>query len=425
MPRFNSLTHWLNWQETLHPSKIDLGLERVAHVAGRMQLLAPAHGVITVAGTNGKGSSIAMLEAILLSADYRTGCYSSPHLLRYNERIRIAGKEIDDATLCAAFDAVDRARGDISLSYFEFGTLAALFIFSQSSLDIALLEVGMGGRLDAVNILDADAALVTAIDIDHSAWLGEDRNTIGREKAGIFRTGRPAICSDPEPPASVPRQAQMLSARWYALGSEFNWTRSGQGWTWQTSGKVCEDLPIPALPGTHQLNNAAGVLMVLETLAERFPVPRTAIEQGLASVTLPGRCQVLPGAVESILDVAHNPASAEKLAQLLRQRRTQGQTRLVLGMLNDKDVATFTAMLTPVVDHWYLAALPGDRGLSAQDLYLQIHHHDIHGDMHGKPRQFPDVATAFRHAHADAEEGDRVVVCGSFVTVAEALACHV
>ncbi|MEN8206551.1 MAG: bifunctional tetrahydrofolate synthase/dihydrofolate synthase [Pseudomonadota bacterium] len=421
MPRFNSLSDWLSWQETLHPKKIDLGLERVASVADRMQLLAPAHGVITVAGTNGKGSSIAMLEAILLSAGYRTGCYSSPHLLRYNERIRIAGKEVDDATLCAAFDAVDRARGVTSLSYFEFGTLAALHLFSQSHLDIALLEVGMGGRLDAVNILDADAALVTAIDIDHSAWLGEDRETIGCEKAGIFRADRPAICSDTEPPASIFEQAQTQSARWYALGSEFDWTITERGWNWQTPGKVYEDLPKPALSGTHQLNNAAGVLMVLETLAEQFPVQRTAIEQGLATVTLPGRCQVLPGTIETILDVAHNPASAEKLAQLLRNRTIRGHTRIVLGMLADKDVATFIAMLAPVVNDWYLATLPGDRGLSAQDLHQQI----CHNDMHGMAREFTDVATAFRQAHADAEEGDRVVVCGSFVTVAEALVCHV
>jgi len=421
MPRFRTLTDWLTWQETLHPKKIDLGLERVARVAGRMQLLAPGHGVIIVAGTNGKGSSIAMIEAIQLSAGYRTGCYSSPHLLRYNERIRIAGKEVDDATLCAAFDAVDRARGDTSLSYFEFGTLAALYIFSQSSLDVALLEVGMGGRLDAVNILDADAALVTTIDIDHSAWLGTDRETIGREKAGIFRAERPAICSDPESPVSVFRLAQTLSARWYALGSEFDWAITEHGWTWQTPDKVYEDLPKPALPGTHQLNNAAGALMVLETLAERFPIPRTAIEQGLATVALPGRCQVLSGTVETILDVAHNPASAEKLAQLLRKRGTQGHTHMVLGMLDDKDVATFIAMLAPVVDHWYLATLPGDRGLSAQDLHQQI----CHNDIRGMARQFPDVATALRHAHADAAEGDRVVVCGSFVTVAEAVRCHV
>jgi dihydrofolate synthase/folylpolyglutamate synthase len=421
MPRFSSLADWHAWQETLHPRKIDLGLERVARVAERMQLLTPAHAVITVAGTNGKGSSVAMLESILSSAGYRVGCYTSPHLLRYNERIRIAGSEIDDTALCTAFESVDQARGDTSLSYFEFGTLAALDLFSQAQLDIAILEVGMGGRLDAVNILDADAALVTSIDIDHSAWLGEDRETIGREKAGIFRAGRAAICSDPEPPASVFKQARTVSARWYAPGCGFDWTTTAGGWNWQSPGKVYRDLPLPALPGTHQLQNAAGVLMVLEALAARFPLQRTAIEQGLLTVTLAGRCQLLPGAIEILLDVAHNPGSAEKLAQLLRQRDIRGRTRLVLGMLADKDVAAFTATLIPVVDDWYLASLPEARGLTANQLQQVINA----GDNPGSTRQFQDVATAFTQARKDAAVGDRVVVCGSFVTVAEALACHV
>ena len=421
MPRFSTLADWLAWQETLHPRKIDLGLERVMRVAERMQLLAPGHGVITVAGTNGKGSSVAMLESILSSAGYRVGCYTSPHLLRYNERIRIAGEEIDDAALCAAFQSVDMARGDTSLSYFEFGTLAALHLFSLARLDIALLEVGMGGRLDAVNILDADAALVTSIDIDHSAWLGEDREAIGREKAGIFRPGRPAVCSDPEPPASVFKQAQAVSARWYAPGCGFDWSKSGRGWNWQSHEKAFQDLPLPALPGSHQLQNAAGVLMVLNVLREQFPLHREDIERGLVAVTLAGRCQFLPGGIETILDVAHNPDSAEKLAQLLRDRSIRGRTRMVLGMLSDKDAAAFTTVLSPVVDDWYLATLPGERGLTAVQLQRLIGGRAEHVIS----RLFEDVETACRQAHADAVDGDRVVVCGSFVTVAKALTCHV
>jgi dihydrofolate synthase/folylpolyglutamate synthase len=421
MPRFSTLADWLAWQETLHPRKIDLGLERVTRVAERMQLLTPGHGVITVAGTNGKGSSVAMLESILSSAGYRVGCYTSPHLLRYNERIHIAGEEIDDAALCAAFESVDMARGDTSLSYFEFGTLAALHLFSLARLDIALLEVGMGGRLDAVNILDADAALVTSIDIDHSAWLGEDREAIGREKAGIFRPGRPAVCSDPEPPASVFKQAQAVSARWYAPGCGFDWSTSGRGWNWQSHEKAFQDLPLPALPGSHQLQNAAGVLMVLNVLTERFPLHRGDIERGLEAVALAGRCQLLPGGIETILDVAHNPDSAEKLAQLLRDRSIRGRTRMVLGMLSDKDAAAFTAVLSPVVDDWYLASLPGERGLTAVQLQRLIGG----SAEHVVSRLFENVETACRQAHADAVDGDRVVVCGSFVTVAEALTCHV
>ena len=421
MPRFSTLADWLAWQETLHPRKIDLGLERVAHVAENMQLLAPGHGVITVAGTNGKGSSVAMLESILSSGGYRVGRYSSPHLLRYNERIRIAGEEIGDDALCAAFESVDRARGDTSLSYFEFGTLAALSLFSQARLDIALLEVGMGGRLDAVNILDADAAQVTSIDIDHSAWLGEDREAIGSETAGIFRAGRPAVCSDPEPPASVFRQAQAVSAHWYAPGCGFDWSISAHGWDWRSHDKCFQDLPLPALPGSHQLQNDAGVLMLLDVLAERFPLQRRDIEQGLGKVSLAGRCQLLPGAIETLLDVAHNPGSAAQLAQLLHDRSIRGRTRMVLGMLSDKDAAVFTAVLSPVVDDWYLATLPGERGLTAAQLQ-QLMPGSIEPGM---LRLFADVATACRQAHADAVAGDRVVVCGSFVTVAEALTCHV
>ena len=418
MPRFSTLADWLAWQETLHPRKIDLGLERVMRVAERMQLLAPGHCVITVAGTNGKGSSVAMLESILSSGGYRVGCYSSPHLLRYNERIRIAGDEIDDAALCAAFESVDRARGDdTSLSYFEFGTLAALSLFSQAQLDIAILEVGMGGRLDAVNILDADAALVTSIDIDHSAWLGEDREAIGREKAGIFRPGRPAVCSDPEPPASVFKHALAVSARWYAAGHSFDWSTSERGWNWRSHDRRFQDLPLPALPGSHQLQNAAGVLMVLDVLAERFPLQRRDIERGLQAVALAGRCQPLPGTIETLLDVAHNPGSAEKLAHLLRDRGVRGRTRMVLGMLSDKDAAAFMAALSPVVDDWYLATLPGERGLTAEQLQQLLRGSSEHGML----RLFEDVETACRQAHADAVDGDRVVVSGSFVTVAEAL----
>jgi dihydrofolate synthase/folylpolyglutamate synthase len=421
MPRFDTLPDWLDWQETLHPRKIDPGLGRVARVAERMHLQAPEHSVITVAGTNGKGSSIAMLESILSAAGYRVGCYTSPHLLRYNERIRIAGREIDDITLCTAFESVDEARGETSLSYFEFGTLAALRIFHQACLDIALLEVGMGGRLDAVNIVDADAALVTSIDIDHSNWLGEDRETIGREKAGIFRTGRPAVCSDPEPPGSVFRQAQAVSARWYAPGRGFDWSITENGWHWQSTGKEYKNLPIPSLPGTHQLQNAAGVIMVLETLARRFPLPRSAIEQGLRTVSLAGRFQRVPGPVETLLDVAHNPGSARELAQLLHQRDAPGRTRMVLGMFADKDVAAFCEALAPLVTDWYLATLPGERGLSAKHLQQAL----CASDCHASARKFKDVATAFARARTDAGAGDRIVVCGSFVTVAEALACHV
>jgi dihydrofolate synthase/folylpolyglutamate synthase len=417
MPRFDSLPAWLAWQETLHPEKIDPGLERVAAVAGRLGLLAPGYCVITVAGTNGKGSSVALLDAILRAAGYRVGCYTSPHIRRYNERIQINGTPVSDSALCAAFETVDRARNGQTLSYFEFGTLAALQLFSEQTPDIAVLEVGMGGRLDAVNVLAADIALVTSISIDHSAWLGNDREAIGREKAGIFRPDRPAICSDPQPPASLQQHARALGARWYSLGQAFSYTVGENRWHWQGVHSHQPDLPLPALPGSHQLNNAAGVLMAVEALAEQFPVGRAAIVDGLEDVALEGRCQLVPGAVETVFDVAHNPDSARRLGQLLAERPVRGRTRLVLGMLRDKDAAEFAAALVPAVDRWYLAAPASDRSLPVAELQAQI--------VALAPAValgcYPDVATALRQAQADAAAGDRVVVCGSFYTVAEAL----
>jgi len=419
MPRFDSLPAWLAWQETLHPKKIDLGLERVREVAGRMGLLQPEYGVITVAGTNGKGSSVTMLAAILEAAGYRTGSYTSPHLQHYNERVRIASVPASDADLCRAFECVDQARGQQSLSYFEFGTLAALQLFAEAGIDIAVLEVGLGGRLDAVNIIDPDAALVTAIDIDHSAWLGPDRETIAREKAGIFRRGRPAVCSDPAPPASLEAAAAALDAEWLSLGRQYSYTLSANRWNWRGPQQELADLPPPGLPGRHQFDNAAGVLMVLDSLRDRYPVSRRAIEKGLQDAVLPGRFQILPGEVDVILDVAHNPASGKSLARLLAEHPAAGQTWLVLGMLNDKDAAAFTGSLRQVVDQWCLATLDVERGLTAAQLRQSL------PAAITSPLEFPGVAAAFCHARSHASAGDRVVVCGSFVTVAEALACHV
>jgi dihydrofolate synthase/folylpolyglutamate synthase len=419
MPRFDSLPAWLAWQETLHPQKIDLGLARVATVAERMGLLHPDYAVISIAGTNGKGSSVAMLAAILTAAGYRVGSYTSPHLLHYNERICISGQPVCDRELCHAFDRVDQARGQETLSYFEFGTLAALYLFGAAHLDIALLEVGMGGRLDAVNIIDPDAALVTSVDIDHSAWLGTDREAIGREKAGIFRRHRPAVCSDPSPPASLEVTAAGLGAKWLSLGRHFSYEVTEGGWNWTGPDSNYPQLPSPALAGMQQYDNAAGVLMVLESLRDRYPVTRVDFEQGLRNVTLPGRFQILPGKVDVILDVAHNPASGRRLAKSLEESPAGGSTWLVLGMLKDKDVAAFMGSLAPGVDHWCLASLNTDRGLTASALceMLPVPVTDAH--------VFSDVAAACRYARSQATAGDRVVVSGSFITVAKAMACHV
>ncbi|MGD2055307.1 MAG: bifunctional tetrahydrofolate synthase/dihydrofolate synthase [Gammaproteobacteria bacterium] len=420
MPHFNSLDEWLQWQETLHPVRIDPGLPRIRRVAARMGLLAPRHTVVTVAGTNGKGSSVALLEAILLAEGYRVGAYSSPHLLRYNERIRCNGVAVDDAALCAVFDEIDRQR-DETLSYFEFGTLAALLILEQSAPDIGLLEVGLGGRLDAVNIIDPDIALVTGIGIDHVQWLGKDRESIGIEKAGIFRPGRPAVCSDPAPPSSLAQVAADLGAPWYCLKRHFDYTREDAAWHWFGADQHFEALPFPALAGAHQLENAAGVLMALTLLREQFPVPRSAIVRGLERVSLAGRCQRIPGAVEMILDVAHNPHGAACLVELLRRAPVAGQTHVVLAMLEDKDVGGYAAALQPVADRWYPAGLGAARGLPAEALRQRMAEAGIHDAI----ETYPDVGSACQRARQLAVPGDRIVVCGSFYTVAAAMECAV
>jgi dihydrofolate synthase/folylpolyglutamate synthase len=414
-PRFSSLNDWLEWQETLHPSSIDLSLERVGQVAEHLQCRAPAKVVISVAGTNGKGSSVAMLEAILLRAGYRVGCYTSPHLFRYNERLRLQGEPISDSALCESFARIDHARGENTLTYFEFGTLAALDIMARESLEVALLEVGLGGRLDAVNVVDADAALITSIGIDHTAWLGRDRDAIAREKAGIMRPAKPAVCGDADPPASLIAEADRIGALWRVLGADFSIKQAGRRWHWQGQRSRYRDLPEPALTGTHQLANAAGVLMVLEMLRKCLPVTQTAIESGLKWVRLPGRIQTVPGRVEQVLDVSHNAQAAQALADALRQRPLPGKTHAVIGMLQDKDTESFVRVLEAAVSRWYPVGLQTDRAATAQQLAQRL------ASVVGMERvtTCESVAGAFKRLKAEVRPGDRVLVCGSFYTVAE------
>lgn len=412
--RFQTLADWLAWQETLHPKAIDLGLERVRAVAERMGLLAPAHLVVTVAGTNGKGSSVALLESILACAGLRVGAYTSPHLWRYNERIRIDRQNVTDADIVAAFDRIDTARGDISLSYFEFGTLAALDLFARAHLDVALLEVGLGGRLDAVNILDADCALVTAIGIDHVEWLGPDRESIGREKAGVFRAGRPAVCADPQPPASLREVAHDRGALWYALGEHYGYVVGTDGWSWWGPAVRLEDLPLPALPGSFQVQNAAGVLMALHALGARLPLTVQALREGLLRAHIAGRFQVVPGPVEEIYDVAHNPHGAAALAAALQARPCRGRTHAVCAMLADKDAAGVASALAGQVQVWYLAGLDTVRGQPASALAERM-------QLPAAPHVYDEPCAALQAARAAAQAGDRIVVFGSFHTIAELL----
>lgn len=415
-----TLADWLAWIERLHPKNIALGLERLRVVAGRMSLRLDCT-VITVAGTNGKGSTCAMLESILLQAGYRVALYTSPHLVHFNERARIDGVPASDTQLLAHFEAVERARGDTPLTYFEFSTLAILSLFAELAPDVAILEVGLGGRLDAVNLVDADCSIVTCVDIDHADYLGDTREAIGWEKAHVFRTGRPAICSDPVPPASLVDFAREIDADLWLFGRDFNYAGDRQQWSYGGRAQRRNSLAYPALRGANQLLNAAGVLAALEALRDRLPVTQQAVRQGLATVELPGRFQVLPGRPSVVLDVAHNPHAAAHLASNLDGMGFFRTTWAVFGAMADKDIEGIVGHLKGRIDHWLLVDLPGARAASAAALVQRLAaagvvagpEHQV--EIHASPREA--VAAARERAGQD----DRIVVFGSFLTVADVL----
>lgn len=420
-----TLDEWLALLEGRHAAAIQLGLERVRKVR---DALAPGPDavVITVGGTNGKGSTAAMLEAVLLAEGYRVGCYTSPHLLRYNERVRVNGKAADDEALVAAFAAVEAARGETPLTYFEHGTLAAWEVFRKATPDVIVLEVGLGGRLDAVNVFDADCAIVTSVAMDHMDYLGDDRESIGFEKAGIFRAGRPAVCGDPQPPASLSAHAASIGAPLWISGRDFGFGGDRQQWGyWRYEAPPAQGrllrrggLAYPALRGANQLLNASAALTALELLRARIPVSMQAIREGLSLVEVPGRFQVLPGRPSIVLDVAHNPQAAGVLAENLGNMGFFPETWAVLGMLSDKDVEGVVERLRERVDHWLLADLPGPRGLRAEQLRARIEAIGTTADV----GCFASPAQAFAAARERVAEGDRIVVFGSFLTVGEVLA---
>jgi dihydrofolate synthase/folylpolyglutamate synthase len=414
-PPFSSLAAWLDWQERLHPVPMALGLDRIGEVWRRLWPAGLGAPVISVGGTNGKGSSVAMLEAILGAAGYRVGCYSSPHLLRYNERVRLQGREAEDEALCSAFERVEGARAGISLTYFEFGTLAALDLFARACLDVVVLEVGLGGRLDAVNIVDADVAIVTTIAFDHTEWLGDSLDRIAEEKAGIFRSGRPAVIGSALPRLTA--RANEIGAHVLQLERDYGWREAPQGWTWWGPRRRREALPWPRLRGRHQLDNAAAVLMALDCLSDRLPVAQQAVRQGLATASLPGRFQVLPGAPTLVFDVAHNPQGAQSLAANLCQLMGEGRLHGVCGLLADKDAEGLVRPLTETVDAWYLARPDSPRGMSAERLAQRF----LGAGVERPLRVLPSVADAVDAARAQASPEDKVLVFGSFVTVGEAM----
>lgn len=421
-----TLPDWLALLESRHAeAHIDMGLDRVRAVKERMQL-AFSCPVIMVAGTNGKGSTCAMLESMLLHGGYRVGLYIKPHFLDFNERARLNGEMASDAALIAAFNEVEAQRGDIDLTYFEFTTLAIMRLLSTSEIDVAILEVGLGGRLDAVNVIDADVSIVTSIDIDHKDYLGDTREEIGFEKAGIFRPGKPAICSDPQPPQSLIDHAEQIGADLWLIGRDFNYQGDKQQWAYGGRNQRRNSLAYPALRGANQLLNASAALAALEALRLQLPVGAQEVRTGLALVELPGRFQVLPGRPTTVLDVAHNPHAAATLAQNLGNMGFHRFTYAVFGIMQDKDIEAVVSHMAPYVDHWCVAALPSPRSADVEELAALLAAKKPAG---AKPDEFSvttfaDPATAFADATSRAGQDDRIVVFGSFYTVAGVMAAR-
>ncbi|MFM9967257.1 MAG: bifunctional tetrahydrofolate synthase/dihydrofolate synthase [Burkholderiales bacterium] len=426
-----SLNEWLDYVERLHAKPIELGLERVNRVKDHLGLKF-AGPIVTVGGTNGKGSVCAMLEAILQAAGCRTGVYTSPHLLAYNERIKVDGVNVDDARLAEAFARVEAARGEVTLTYFEFGTLVAWEVFATANLDVLVLEVGLGGRLDAVNIFDADCAIVTSIGIDHVDFLGPTRESIGFEKAGIFRPGRAAICGDPSPPETLLGHARNIGANLEVLGRDFGYEGGKQQWRfWRMPVRATggdsnvatqplqskPGLAPPALRGARQLANASCVLAALDSIREVIPVSMQAIREGLSRVELPGRFQVMPGVPCVVVDVAHNPHAAAVLAQNLADQGFFPNTRAVIGMLSDKDIEGVCQALTGKIDEWHAADLSGPRAASAGQLAVAIENSAAGGTIF----QYSSPLAAYQSARERSNDNDRIVLFGSFLTVASFL----
>ena len=422
-----NLADWLTALESRHPKAIDMGLERVAKVRDALGLRLDCP-VITVGGTNGKGSTCAMMEAILLQAGYKVGLYTSPHLINFNERARLAGEIVGDDALVEQFAAVEAARGDVSLTYFEFTTLAILRLFAQAGLDAVILEVGLGGRLDAVNVIDADVAIVTSVDIDHTEYLGVTREQIGFEKAGIFRAGRPAICSDPVPPKSLDDHAEKIGADLWLLGRDFNYSGDKQQWNYGGRNVRRNALGYPGLRGANQLLNACAALAALEALRNRLPLGAQEVRSGLAMVELPGRFQVMPGRPTVILDVAHNPHAAAALAQNLGNMGFHPYTYAVFGAMADKDIDGIIAHMKPHVDHWCVTDLPLPRAAAAADIAAKLSEGGVDGggatDAEHSITTFASPAEAYANARSRAGENDRIAVFGSFLTVAGVIAAR-
>ena len=441
-----TIEDWLLWQESLHLSEIDLGLERIGKVAKKLDLLSPNFPIITVAGTNGKGSTVAFLDSILRAEGYKTGAYTSPHLINYNERIVLNGEQADDATIIQAFEAIDEARHtikddtgelvDISLTYFEFSTLAAMFIYQQQNVDVAVLEVGLGGRLDAANLWDASLAIITSIGVDHIDWLGDDRDIIAIEKSGIMRKDTPAICGDTNPPSTIATEARRIGAQLQQINSEFSFiptnalseNKVNKSWQWK-SQEVTLDLQLPRMPGEFQLNNAASAIAGLFSIKSLLPVSLNAINTGLKDAQVIGRLQVIQTQPEWLIDVAHNPHAAKQLAKYIQENPVNGRTYALFSMLRDKDINEVLNIMDSVIDEWHIVATKGSRGLSLDELKQHFSQQNIKKNTERNLQlntltqvisydSFSDACDALKNM---AKDEDRVVAFGSFLVISEIL----
>lgn len=416
--RFEHLSDWLTWQEGLHPNAIDLGLERIRLVLQQLNFQAPNCPVITIAGTKGKGSCAAILDSLLRAGGYRTGVFSSPHFRRYNERIQIDGEEISDASLCVAFDRIDQARAEVSLTYFEFNALAAYMCFASANVDVWILEVGLGGRLDAANVIDSDVAIVTSIGLDHTEWLGNDLNSIGREKAGICRPGRPLLFGSLDMPASIAQVAREVGANLLRAGKDYSFDQLDTSWDWRMGKHEYVALPLPALAGTVQMANASCALAALQILQSRLPITRAAIETGLRYVHLDGRFQRVERAgVEWVLDVAHNALSAAVLSEQLANLSTK-RTLALFGVMADKDAKSMIELLREHINEWWPVDLESPRALPSEKLLAHLRDAGVK-TIGGSP----SLQRALRTAQTQSMAGhyERVVVFGSFLIVGPAL----
>ena len=405
-----TLPEWLEWQEKLHLSSIDLGLDRIRVVAERLDLLNLPFPVISVAGTNGKGSTVAFLHAILSAQGYKTGAYTTPHIVDYNERISIEGKPLSDEKICQAFERINQVRGDISLTYFEFGTLAAVLCFVDQGVDVAILEVGLGGRLDAVNLWDADLALITTIAIDHVDWLGDDREVIGREKAGIMRKGKPVVCGEPSPPRSISLVANEQGAELLQYTQDYSYQVSADSWQWEGLGLLYKKLPLPSLQGDYQIQNVAMVIAGLSCLD--IDINESSIRKGLKTAYVAGRLQKLQSSPEILLDVAHNAQAAQQLAKYLQKNKIKGKTRAIFSILSDKDVESVVLSMRFSIDEWHIVSLDDPRAIPIEQLKLQLEQLRLE-----TVTSYNNFDSVLKSVKSLSTHNDRLVIFGSFLVV--------